>query len=57
MIAYGAGLRVSEVVYLQVGDIDAQRILLRVRQGKGKKDRYAMLSARLFVMLRCWWRS
>jgi integrase/recombinase XerD len=57
MIAYGAGLRVSEVVNLQLGDIDSQRMLLRVRQGKGKKDRYAMLSQRLLVMLRCWWRS
>lgn len=57
MIAYGAGLRVSEVVNLQLGDIDSQRMLLRVRQGKGKKDRYAMLSPRLLVMLRCWWRS
>jgi integrase/recombinase XerD len=44
MTAYGAGLRVSEVVSLQVGDIDSQRKLIRIRQGKGKKDRYAMLS-------------
>ena len=43
MTAYGAGLRVSEVVSLQVGDIDSQRKLIRIRQGKGKKDRYAML--------------
>jgi integrase/recombinase XerD len=57
MIAYGAGLRVSEVVALQLGDIDSKRMLIRVRQGKGKKDRYAMLSPRLLVMLRCWWRS
>jgi len=57
MTAYGAGLRVSEVVALQLGDIDAERMLLRVRQGKGKKDRYAMLSPRLLVMLRCWWRA
>ncbi len=57
MTAYGAGLRVSEVVSLQVGDIDSQRKLIRVRQGKGKKDRYAMLSARLLEVLRCWWRS
>lgn len=57
MIAYGAGLRVSEVVTLQLGDIDSRRMLLRVRQGKGKKDRYAMLSPRLLVMLRCWWRA
>ncbi len=57
MTAYGAGLRVSEVVALRVGDIDSQRMLLRVRQGKGKKDRYAMLSPRLLEVLRCWWRS
>jgi integrase/recombinase XerD len=57
MTAYGAGLRVSEVVSLQLGDIDSQRKLIRIRQGKGKKDRYAMLSARLLEVLRCWWRS
>ena len=57
MTAYGAGLRVSEVVALHVGDIDSKRMLIRVRQGKGKKDRYAMLSPRLLEVLRCWWRS
>jgi len=57
MTAYGAGLRVSEVVSLRVGDVDSRRMLLRVRQGKGKKDRYAMLSPRLLEVLRCWWRS
>jgi integrase/recombinase XerD len=57
MTGYGAGLRVSEVVSLQLGDIDSQRKLIRIRQGKGKKDRYAMLSPRLLEVLRCWWRS
>lgn len=57
MTAYGAGLRVSEVVNLQIGDIDSSRMLIRVRQGKGKKDRYAMLSPRLLEILRCWFRS
>jgi len=57
MTAYGAGLRVSEVVSLEIGDIDSKRMLIRVRQGKGKKDRYAMLSPRLLDVLRCWWRS
>ncbi|HEV2225141.1 MAG TPA: site-specific integrase [Terracidiphilus sp.] len=57
MTAYGAGLRVTEVVSLQIGDIDSKRMLIRVRQGKGKKDRYAMLSPRLLEVLRSWWRS
>jgi site-specific recombinase XerD len=57
MTAYGAGLRVSEVVALQIGDIDSRRMLIRVRQGKGRKDRYAMLSPRLLEVLRCWFRS
>jgi integrase/recombinase XerD len=57
MTAYGAGMRVSEVVSLKVGDIDSNRMLIRVRQGKGKKDRYAMLSPRLLVVLRAWWRA
>jgi len=57
MTAYGAGLRVSEVVALRVSDIDSKRMLIRVRQGKGNKDRYAMLSPRLLEVLRCCWRS
>ena len=56
-IAYGAGLRVSEVVNLKVGDIDSQRMVLRVEQGKGKKDRHAQLSPVLLDTLRHWWRE
>jgi len=55
--AYGAGLRVSEVVALKVGDVDAERMLLRVEQGKGRKDRHAMLSPQLLELLRTWWRQ
>jgi integrase len=43
-VAYGAGLRVSEVVALKVSDVDSKRMMLRVEQGKGRKDRHAMLS-------------
>jgi integrase/recombinase XerD len=55
-VAYGAGLRVSEVVSLKVSDIDSQRMMLRVEQGKGRKDRYAMLSPVLLELLRDWYR-
>jgi site-specific recombinase XerD len=55
-IAYGTGLRVSEVIALKVSDIDSQRMTLRVEQGKGNKDRYAMLSPVLLERLRSWWR-
>ena len=55
-VAYGAGLRASEVVALKVGDIDSQRMTLRIEQGKGSKDRYAMLSPVLLERLRTWWR-
>ena len=47
-VAYGTGLRVNEVVSLKIGDIDSKRMILRVEQGKGSKDRYAMLSPILF---------
>jgi integrase len=55
-VAYGAGLRVSEVTALKVGDIDSERMLLRVEQGKGHKDRYALLPPLLLERLRTWWR-
>ncbi len=54
--AYGAGLRVSEVVSLKVSDIDSKRMMLRVEQGKGGKDGHAMLSPQLLELLRDWWR-
>ncbi len=55
-VAYGAGLRASEVTALKVGDIDSQRMTLRIEQGKGRKDRYAMLSPVLLERLRVWWK-
>src|SRR3981189_2480837 len=54
--AYGAALRVSEVVALKVSDIDSERMLLHIEQGKGRKDRFAMLSPRLLELLRDWYR-
>ena len=55
-VAYGTGLRAGEVTALKVGDIDSQRMTLRVERGKGQKDRYAMLSPVLLERLRVWWR-
>ena len=55
MTIYASGLRVSEAVKLSADDIDSKRRLIRVRQGKGKKDRYTMLSARLLHTLRSYW--
>src|ERR1700739_2743766 len=55
-VAYGAGLRAMEVVALKVSDIDSERMMLRVEQGKGHKDRFAMLSPQLLELLRDWWR-
>ena len=56
-VSYGAGLRASEVVHLTVTDIDSKRRVIRVEQGKGKRDRYAMLSPALLELLRAWWRE
>jgi integrase/recombinase XerD len=57
MTAYAAGLRVSEVVRLKITDIDSSRMLVRVEQGKGGRDRYIMLSPQLLVVLRTYWRE
>ena len=55
MVAYAAGLRVSEATHLKVADIDSARMMLQVDQGKGGKDRYVMLSTKLLHELRCYW--
>ena len=55
-VAYGAGLRASEVIGLKVSDVDSKRHVLRVEQGKGRKDRYALLPPLLLTRLRGWWR-
>ena len=56
-VAYGAGLRVAEVAALKVGDIDSQRMLIRVERGKGGRYRNAMLSPDLLALLRAWWKE
>ena len=55
-VAYGAGLRAMEVVALKITDVDSQRMLIRVEQGKGRRDRFAMLSPQLLELLRDWYR-
>jgi len=56
-IAYGAGLRGGEVVMLRVSDVDSKRMLIRVEQGKGRKDRLGILSPQLLTILRAWWKQ
>ena len=55
-VAYGAGLRASEVISLKVSDVDSKRHVLRIEQGKGRKDRFALLPPILLKRLRSWWR-
>jgi integrase/recombinase XerD len=57
MVAYDAGLRLSEVLHLRVDDLDSRRMVIRIRQGKGKKDRYARLTPALLELLREYWRA
>jgi site-specific recombinase XerD len=57
MTAYATGLRVSELVRLKVGAIDSERMMVRVEQGKGRKDRYTILSQRLLTELRSYWKE
>lgn len=56
MVMYSAGLRIGEVVKLRIRDIDSERMLIRVAQGKGKKDRYTLLSSVTLRMLRQYWK-
>ena len=57
MTMYAGGLRVSEVTHLRVTDIDGQRMVIRIEQGKGRKDRYVMLSPHLLHVLHAYWRA
>jgi integrase/recombinase XerD len=56
LVAYGTGIRLSEIAHLRVKDIDSNRRVLRIEQGKGSKDRYVLLNASLLQVLRDYWR-
>jgi site-specific recombinase XerD len=55
-LAYGCGLRASEVVRLRAGDIDSEQMIIRIVQSKGRKDRHVMLPAEVLDLLRQWWK-
>jgi integrase/recombinase XerD len=57
MVTYSAGLRLNEVTHLRVSDVDSKRMAIRVQQGKGKKDRYTLLSPALLPQLRSYWKQ
>jgi site-specific recombinase XerD len=57
LVAYGAGVRVSELVHLRLTDIHGDRMVIRVEQGKGRKDRYTLLTPHLLAELRTYWRA
>ena len=57
MTMYAAGLRVSEAAHLKVSDIDSARMVIRVEQGKGRRNRYVMLSPSLLTLLRTYWKA
>jgi integrase/recombinase XerD len=56
-LAYGCGLRASEVVRLRAGDIDSEQMIIRIVQSKGRKDRHVMLPAEVLDLLRQWWKA
>ena len=57
MTIYSGGLRLSEAIHLKVSDIDSQRMMIRVCQGKGNKDRYTLLGNRALEILRAYWQG